>query len=53
MKVYKYKQKSQARRKQKSMKRAYGYRPALFTIHGPHRNVRYVIVKPAGLRRIK
>lgn len=53
MKIFKYKIKSQATKKQKSMKRLYGYTPSIFKVRNPKkRTIGYVVVKPIGLKKL-
>lgn len=54
MKVYKYKSKVQATKKQRSMKRLYGYTPTVFRVKTRKRKIAgYVVVKPTGLRKVR
>ena len=54
MKIYHYKHKTQAQKKQNSMKRSYGYTPKILKVKTPHKRlVRYLVVKPVGLRRLR
>lgn len=49
---YKFKTYKAAARKASSMKRTYGYRPAVFELR-KKRSHFYAVVKPKGLRRIR
>jgi hypothetical protein len=43
-----------ARERQHQMKRLYGYTPSIFKItHHRSRKVKYVVVKPKGIKRIR
>jgi len=47
-----FKNRFAAERYRKKFRKDYGYKPALFTIHGK-RECRFRIVKPAGLVKIR
>jgi len=49
--THKFKRLSQAKVRQKQMKKMYGYKPAIFKVTGKGKT-RYVVVKPRGLVRL-
>ena len=52
LKEYRYSSKRDAMMKVKRMKELYGYRPGVLKVtHPSTRRVRYIVVKPTGLKK--